>query len=60
VSILGIFYNYLLDTEPLHVAGYVEGLAGELAPASVKQDLATVRRFWKYLSGPGALPRSGR
>jgi len=39
----------LEDIEPLHVAGYVEQLAGELAPASVKQHLSAVRRFWRYL-----------
>lgn len=40
----------LHQVEPLHVAGDIQTLAGEgLAPASVKQHLAAVRRFSKYL-----------
>lgn len=43
------------QVEPLHVAGYVEQLGRELAPASVKQHLAAVRRFWRYLLTGGVV-----
>ena len=41
--------------EPIHVAAYREVLARQLAPRSVKLDLAAIRRCFDYLVAGGAL-----
>lgn len=43
------------DVQPLHVAAWVEELSEDLAPSSVKQSLAAVRRFWRYLLTDGVV-----
>lgn len=46
----------LHQVEPLHVADYVEVLPGEaLAPATIKQHLVAMGRFWKYLLTDGSV-----
>jgi site-specific recombinase XerD len=39
----------LLDIEPVHVAAWVEGLARDFSPPSVKQALAAVRMLFDWL-----------
>ncbi len=41
--------------EPIMVAAYIEGLGKELAPPSVKQHLAAIRRMFDYLVTGGVL-----
>lgn len=39
----------LSDIEPVHVAGYIEGLQGRLAAPSVKVHLAGIRMLFDWL-----------
>src|SRR3546814_9786287 len=39
----------LAQVQPLHFADWIEALGGELAPPSVKQQLAGVRRLFDWL-----------
>ncbi|MCB8835468.1 hypothetical protein LJD42_28390, partial [Escherichia coli] len=39
----------LAGVQPLHVAAWIEALGGELAPPSVKQQLAAVRSLFDWL-----------
>src|SRR6202050_2583402 len=42
-------FHEICDTEPLHVAGYIEQLAARLAKPSVKQHLAAIRMLFDWL-----------
>lgn len=39
----------LADVRPMHIAGYIEGLLGEMAKPSVKQHLAALRMLFDWL-----------
>lgn len=46
----------LAGVQPLHVAAWVEALGGELAPPSVKQQLAAVRSLFDWLVTGQVMP----
>src|SRR3546814_6598493 len=46
----------LAQVQPLHFADWIEALGGELAPPSVKQQLAGVRRLFDWLVTGQAVP----
>src|SRR3546814_18105174 len=46
----------LAQVQPLHFAEWIEALGGELAPPSVKQQLAGVRRLFDWLVTGQAVP----
>src|SRR5271165_658280 len=55
-------YQDLEDIEPITVAGYIETLQRQAAPATVKQHMAAIRMLFSWLTEKGVLamkPSSG-